>query len=301
VSALNRKPIFDAAKALGVVFPRSAEGLERVRILDAGIDQAVAELVSVDKAALADVLRGFYGRIAPDQWIAIEAVLDGAPTPAPTPDGLTQIGITSAQFESAARRLGCTVAQIRAVDEVESGSGWYEDVRSNILALDGPGGFIDGPNLPKILFESAHFDRLTGGKYRRSHPNLSTAKWDRTTYVGGQGEWARLHAAMKLDRHAALMSASVGRYQIMGFNHKLAGYATVEAFWDAMKTSETAHLEAFVTFIISSNLGDELRAISTNPETCRPFARGYNGKGYAKNNYHGKIAAALKRWIAKLK
>lgn len=301
MKGLDRKPIFDAVKTLGVVFPRTAEGLDKVRILDAGIDQAVSELVSVDEARLAETIRALYGPMSQDQWDAIKAAISGAPAPSPSPDGLTEIGLTTAQFEAAARRLGCTVAQIRAVDEVESGSGWFEDVRGAILALDGPGGFIDGPNLPKILFESAHFDRLTKGKYRRSHPNLSTAKWDKTTYVGGQGEWARLHAAMKLDRKAALMSASVGRYQIMGFNHKLAGYATVEAFWDAMKTSETLHLEAFVTFIISSNLGDELRAISTNPETCRPFARGYNGTGYAKNNYHGKIAAALKRWIAKLR
>ncbi len=296
--SINRKPIFDACRTIiegrGTVPFRYT--MPEVTILDAGIDAAGLETSSVDEALLATTLRGFWGTVSQDQWNAIKAVLDGHPLPAPTPNGITQIGLTPAQFSKAALRLGCTVPQIRAVDEVESGSGWYADVRADILGLDGAGGFIDGPNLPKILFESAHFDKNTGGRYRLSHPNLSTAKWDRKTYVGGQGEWARLYRAMQLDRHAALLSASVGRYQIMGFNHKLAGFATVEAFWDAMKTSETAHLEAFVSFIVAAGLGDELRAISDNPETCRAFARGYNGKGYAANNYHGKIAAAHKKW-----
>jgi len=209
-----------------------------------------------------------------------------------------QVGLSPADFESARGRLGCTYAQLRAVDEVESGGGWFEDVRADILALDGPGGFISGPNLPKILFEAHHFDRLTGGRFRESHPNLSSKAWNRSLYVGGQGEWARLHKAMLLDREAALKSASWGRYQIMGFNHKLAGYATVDAFVEAMMRSERDQLEAFVTFVINSNLGDELRQISNVHADCAPFARGYNGSGYAQHNpgYHVRIARAHKKW-----
>ena len=207
-----------------------------------------------------------------------------------------QIGLTAEDFAAAAVRLGCSVPQIRAVDEVESGGGWFTDVRSDILALDGPGGFIDGPNLPKILFEAHIFDRETKGRYRASHPNLSSARWNRALYVGGQGEWQRLYRAMQLDSVAALRSASVGRYQIMGFNHALAGYGTVEAFWQAMKISEAKQLTAFVSFVVNSNLADELRRISTVHADCVPFARGYNGPGYAANDYHIKIAKAFKKW-----
>lgn len=207
-----------------------------------------------------------------------------------------EIGLSAEDFATAAARLGCSVPQIRAVDEVESGGGWFTDVRAEILALDGPGGFIDGPNLPKILFEAHHFDRLTGGRYRSSHPNLSSARWNRSLYVGGQGEWTRLHKAMQLDREAALQAASWGRYQIMGFNFKLAGYGTVDAFVEAMMRSERDQLAAFVSFIINSRLGDELRRISTVHADCIPFARGYNGPGYAANAYHIKIAKAFKKW-----
>lgn len=213
-----------------------------------------------------------------------------------TPTPVSQIGIPAANFALVAARLGCTVAQLRAVDEVESGGGWYTDVRADILNLDGHGGFIDGPNLPKILFEAHVFDRETGGKYRASHPNLSSKSWNRALYVGGQGEWARLHKAMQLDRVAALRSASVGRYQIMGFNHKLAGYDGVEAYWEAMKKGEVEHLEAFATFIINTGMQDKLKKISNVHADCVPFARAYNGAGYAKNSYHIKIAKAHKKW-----
>lgn len=207
-----------------------------------------------------------------------------------------QIGLTDDDFKWAAGTLGCTVAQIRAVDEVESGGGWFADVRADILAADGPGGFIDGPNLPKILFEAHIFARETGGRFTKSHPNLSSAKWNRALYVGGQAEWIRLHNAMQLDRTAALRSASVGRYQIMGFNFEAAGFENVEDFWEAHKRSERDHLDAFVAFIRSSGLTDELRAISNVHASCVPFASKYNGSGYAANNYHVKIARAHDKW-----
>ncbi|PXW67901.1 uncharacterized protein DUF3380 [Blastomonas natatoria] len=171
-------------------------------------------------------------------------------------------------------------------------------LRADILAADGPGGFLDGPHLPKILFEAHIFDRETGGRFRASHPNISSRTWNRKLYVGGQGEWLRLYQAMQLDRRAALRSASVGGAQIMGFNHQLAGFDTVEAFWDAMKTSERAHLAAFVSFIRNRGLVSALRAISNRPADCIAFAKGYNGSGFAANEYHIKIAGAHAKWSA---
>lgn len=225
----------------------------------------------------------------PGEVASIDSLLDTLEVPrSPAP----QIGLKTADFMDAARVLGCTVAQIRAVWEVESGGGWFTDVRADILAADGPGGFIDGPNLPKILFEAHVFDRETGGRFRASHPNLSSRTWNRALYVGGQAEWLRLHRAMQLDRKAALRSASVGGPQIMGFNHELAGFDTVEAFWEAMKVSERAHLEAFADFIVNKKLGPALRKISNRAVDCQPFAAGYNGAGYAANRYDEKIAAA---------
>jgi hypothetical protein len=294
MSEFDRKPIFDAAKARGATFRTLAD----VRVLDEGIERSLATLpAGVDEDRLAATIRGLWGPLSQDQWDAIKAVLVGAPPPAATPEGLTQIGLTTENFARTAAQLRCSVPQIRAVWQVEcAGRGWFTDVRGDILAKDGPGGFLEGPHLPKLLFEAHHFDRLTNGRYRKAHPNLSSRTWNRALYVGGQAEWVRLYEAMKLNRLAALQSASYGGPQIMGFNFRLAGFESVEAFVAAMKTSEVAHLDAFGNFVSNSGLGDELRAVSDSASACEPFARGYNGRSYRTNGYHSKIAAEHRRF-----
>lgn len=244
-----------------------------------------------------DAVRSIAGPLNQAQVDQIDRAIDAA-LGLRSMSPVVQIGLTAQDFAEAAKALGCTVAQIRAVWEVESGGGWFRDVRADILAADGPGGFLDGPHLPKILFEAHIFDRETGGRFRASHPNISSRTWNRKLYVGGQGEWLRLYQAMQLDRRAALRSASVGGAQIMGFNHQLAGFDTVEAFWDAMKTSERPHLDAFVSFIRNRGLVSALRAISNRHADCIAFAKGYNGRGFAANEYHIKIARAHARWSA---
>jgi hypothetical protein len=288
---IERKPIFKAVRDI-----RGGQGftVPEVGILDAGIDEALST-IQLDEGAIAEVLRHLFGPLNQAQWDAVRAALHGDPLPDPSPDGISQIGIPASAFISAAARLGCSVAQIRAVDEVESGGGWFTDVRAEILALDGPGGFLDGPNLPKILFEAHHFSRLTDHRFDASHPNVSSARWNKALYVGGQGEYRRLEQAMLLDREVALQSASVGRYQIMGFNFKAAGFATVDAFWDAMKTSEVAQLQAFVSFVIHEGLSDELRAVSSSSASCVPFTKRYNGPGQVAV-YSARLAAAFVKW-----
>lgn len=248
------------------------------------------------RAELAEAVRPFApgGRLTAAQVPPLDALADALGLP--RHGAHAQIGLTDADFAAAAARLGCTVAQIRAVWEVESGGGWFQDMRADILARDGPGGFLDGPNLPKILFEAHIFDRETGGRFRATHPNISSAKWNKALYVGGQAEYLRLDEAIRLDRIAALKSASVGGAQIMGFNYKLAGFADVEAFWSAMRTTEAAHLEAFCSFIKNDGLLDELRKISNVHADCVPFARGYNGGAFLANDYHVKIARAHDKW-----
>lgn len=217
-----------------------------------------------------------------------------APTGIPVTTGFE---LTEQDYIDAAAELGVRVATVKALREVESGGGWFKDVRADILDLDGPGGFLDGKNLPKILFEAHIFDRETGGRFRASHPNLSSARWNKALYVGGQAEYVRLDAAMGLDRRAALMSASAGLFQIMGFNFAAAGFADVEAFWAAMKTGERAHLMAFIAFVKNTRgLLAAARKVDGNAENCRDFARLYNGAGYAANDYHTKIATAFRKW-----
>ncbi|MGA0525154.1 N-acetylmuramidase domain-containing protein, partial [Escherichia coli] len=68
--------------------------------------------------------------------------------------------------------------------------------------------------------------------YNLTDPNIVNPKPG--GYVGGAGEWDRLARAIEINRPAALESASWGLFQIMGFHWKLLGFASVQAFVNAM-------------------------------------------------------------------
>ena len=171
-------------------------------------------------------------------------------------------------YAEAARDLGCSVAALQAVSQVESAGGGF---------------LADGR--PKLLFERHIFHARTGGVHGARHPSVSQAQ--RGGYLGGTREYRRLALAIGLDRQAALESASWGKFQLMGFNHKACGHATVQRFVAAMVSGEPAQLAAFVAFIRTSKLDDELRR-----RDWTGFARGYNGPAFAANQYDRKMAQA---------
>lgn len=182
--------------------------------------------------------------------------------------------LTIEEIEKAAESLKVETAALRAVLAVESlGSGFLSNGK------------------PVILFEAHIFSGFTKGAFDKSHPGISSANWNRKLYRGGLLEWPRLEEAITLNREAALKSASWGLAQLMGFNHKLCGYETVEAFVAAMHESEAEQLDAFVEFLIARKLDDELRSRS-----WAAFAAGYNGPAYAKNKYDARLAAAYKKF-----
>jgi N-acetylmuramidase len=186
--------------------------------------------------------------------------------------------LVAEDFIDDAERLGCEVAAIQAVAEVESGGG------SGFC----PDGF------PKTLFEGHYFHKLTKGKFDASHPTISYPKWTRQFYgKTWQAERARLETAMTLDRNAALMSASWGTFQVMGANFAVCGFKTVQQFVNAMCKDSNAHLAAFTEFIIENGLQDELIE-----GRWADFARIYNGPGFAVNKYDVKLAAAYEKYSA---
>jgi hypothetical protein len=185
---------------------------------------------------------------------------------------LTGKTLTDADIADAATALWCEIAAVRAVLDVEaSGNGFLEDGR------------------PKILFEAHHFSRLTGGRYDASHPDLSAPAWNPDLYEGGAGEHDRLRRAMELDAKAALMSASWGLFQIMGFNHDLCGFERVEAFVEAQTRHEGRHLMAFVRYCRARGLDRALRE-----HAWTAFARAYNGPAYADHGYHRRLRQAYR-------
>lgn len=179
--------------------------------------------------------------------------------------------LTDDDFRRAAGLIGCEVAAIKAVCEVEA-----------------PGGGFDPEGDPRTLFEGHKFYAFTNGKYATSHPTLCYPKWTREFYgADWKAEKARLHAAMTLDISAAMRATSWGRFQIMGFNSKLVGFDTLTEFVHAMAESEGRQLEAFLAYVQANHLADELVH-----HDWAGFARGYNGAGFEANHYDTKLAAA---------
>ncbi|WP_300599395.1 N-acetylmuramidase family protein [Niabella sp.] len=180
--------------------------------------------------------------------------------------------LTEQDYQGAARLLGCAVAAIKAVAEVESAG-------TGFLCNDEP----------KILFERHTFHRLTAGRFDAQYPDISNP------VAGGYGnpgeQHKRLKRAAALDHQAALMATSWGKFQILGLNFKLAGFAGLQLFVNAMYTSEPAHLLAFCNFIRNTGLLAALRA-----QNWPAFGKGYNGPQYKKNRYDLKMKAAYERY-----
>lgn len=222
------------------------------------------------------------GIAGPTTMQALSSGDDGKITPiTPVITPVSTKLLTEADFQRAAKQLKCDVAAIKAVAEVESaGNGFLSDGRV------------------KILFEGHQFYKFTGGAHAHSHPTICYKKWTKQFYskganadIRGAGELARLQQAMALNRHAALMSASYGKFQIMGFNYPVCGFGDVETFFDAMQISEGEQLKAFCNYVIGNAIDDELR----NHDWVG-FARRYNGKEYWKNKYDKKLAAAYAKY-----
>lgn len=189
--------------------------------------------------------------------------------------------LVEADFTAAAAALDIPVALIKAVVEVEAASYGFDD-----------------RNRPRILNEFHVFYRELGpgpardGAVRRQ---LAAPHWGDLPYPrSSDGRYLWLEAAMAIDEAAAIRACSWGLPQIMGDNHREAGFPMLEDFIAAMKAGEAEQLQAMVGYLMATRLDRPLRE-----RNFAAFARGYNGPGYAKNSYDKKIERAFMRFQAK--
>ena len=175
----------------------------------------------------------------------------------------------------------------------------------------GGSGFLSN-GLPKILFEGHIFWKHLAQKkeagqipegpefYAATNPDIVYQKWTKQFYLSGEKEYTRLEKAMQIDRDSAYMSASWGKFQILGENFKLAGFNTVNDFVEAEKISEVEHLKAFINFITRTKYKG-LNLISyLQKKDWTSFARAYNGPGYAQNKYDLKLEQAYDSFARKM-
>lgn len=168
-----------------------------------------------------------------------------------------------------------------------------EDELHAFMDTESRGRGFDAQGRPIILFEPHIFyEQLPHEKRPRAiAAGLASATWGTIPYGTEASQYPKLERAMGIDQTAALKACSWGLFQILGKNHKMVGYPTVQAMVEAMMDDEENHLQAAVTFLKAAGLDDDLRR-----HDWPKVARGYNGPGYRKNNYDAKMAQAFLKW-----
>ena len=194
------------------------------------------------------------------------------------------------QIESVANEFKIEMPALRAVIQVESaGSGFLEDGR------------------PKILFEGHKFwshlkeKGIDPEQYLPDNQDILYPKWTRNFYLGKEGEYSRLNKALLIDKEAAYYSASWGLFQILGENVKtkwVRRHKDINAFVEAQYASEHEHLLDFVDFIQFKKAKGKTLLEHLKAKDWASFAYGYNGAGYAQNNYDVKLQRAYERFSA---
>lgn len=187
--------------------------------------------------------------------------------------------LTEDQIQSQAKALGIEAVALKAVIEVEcKGSGFNAD------------------NTPVILFER-HVMRqrlITNGQSKIADQMMIKRPDLCGKTAGGYGLYSaqhgRLNAAAQYHRASALESCSWGIGQVMGYHWKSLGYASLQAFINAMYKDEASQLDAMCRYIKVNGLVNALKN-----KDWRAFAKGYNGIAYAKNQYDAKLANAYKK------
>jgi hypothetical protein len=162
------------------------------------------------------------------------------------------------------------------------------------------GSGFNADNTPIILFERHVMrQRLIANDQLKTVDTMMVKRPDLCSKIsGGYGLYSaqhdRLNAATQYHRASALESASWGLGQVMGYHWESLGYASLQAFVNAMYKDEASQLDAMCRYIKVNGLINALKN-----KDWKAFARGYNGVAYAKNSYDIKLANAYKKWAAK--
>jgi N-acetylmuramidase len=180
--------------------------------------------------------------------------------------------ITRDGLLTSAGLLGIEVPRLRAVLKVEAAGSGY-DKAGRVL----------------ILFENHVFWRCLPVELRgqAQAAGLAYPKWGTRKYPADS--YPSLLKAIELHPEAAFKACSYGLPQILGENHKQAGYKTAQEMFEAFRDKgESEHVAAMARFIRANpKMHDALKR-----GDMAGFASRYNGPGYRKNEYDVRLIRA---------
>jgi hypothetical protein len=176
--------------------------------------------------------------------------------------------------------------------------------------LDVESGAAFGPGGRMVIRFEAHIfknelrnDALFGEHFRIAE----SRPWEQPAYFRNGSEWFSIHAnqesewaalgvAQRLNETAALRSISMGRPQIMGFNHGRVGYPSVKAMFAAFadrSSGEAAQIIAFLNYMLT----DAALVRAIKERNWRAIAAAYNGVG-GVDVYAPRLEAAWRKRAA---
>lgn len=180
------------------------------------------------------------------------------------------MGLSWEEIVETSRGLGVSPCFIWAVASNESG----------VKGFDGSGRVL-------VRFEKHVFKRELRKRGMAQATGVEVEKLEGV-------RWETLNAAMNIHEEAALQATSFGMFQIMGFNHKAAGFDSVADFVAAQKKGGHCQLESFCAFIRHEGLVPLMQK-----NDFAGFARRYNGPMYMNNRYDSKLEQAYRRCLEK--
>jgi hypothetical protein len=139
-------------------------------------------------------------------------------------------------------------------------------------------GFDSRTGLIKIQFEPHWFFRFARTKIINGVENQTL-------------EYKAYNEAYGIDKEAAMRATSWGLGQIMGFNHKRAGYNTVADMVDAFRMGEYYQVRGMLKFIAF----DRVMFGALKNRNWATFAKLYNGPNFKKLGYDVKMAETYNR------
>lgn len=179
----------------------------------------------------------------------------------------------------AASQIRVDGAKLLAFMEVESG---------NVVSVE-----VNGRQVPVIRWEGHYFYKLVPASLRPKAvaSRLANSRAGAVKNPRSQADrYAMLSKAKRIDYEAAVSSCSWGIGQVMGAHWRWLGYASAKAFEDEAMRGFGGQLVIMIKFLEKSGILPHLRRGDWSA-----VARIYNGKNFAKNAYHIKMARAYKR------